>query len=100
MKVTTVRISEEELAKLQKLAKLLSKDKADLMREALSLGLAEIKLRMVIEVYQKGKYSAGRAAEVLGLTLFEFYLELKRRNITVKYGEDRMLDDIQKLGLA
>jgi len=67
------------------------------MREALQIGIGEMKLRLALELYHKGRISFGRMAELTGLGLRELSLELKRRNVTLRYGEERFSEEVKHL---
>lgn len=97
LKVTTLRLSEEALKELEELTKKLQRDKSDVIREALQLGIQEIKLRLALDLYSKGKISFGRMTELTGLGYRELFLELKRRNITLRYGEERFAEEAREL---
>jgi predicted HTH domain antitoxin len=46
----------------------------------------------VIRQYSDGKISAGRAAELLGLSLREWYALLERKRVPVNWGNYTFLD--------
>lgn len=96
-KVTTVRLPEETMEDLEDLTEKLQREKSDLMREALKIGIDEMKLRLAIELYRKGSISFGRMAELTGLGYRELSLELRRRNIVFRYGEERFREEAEQL---
>jgi len=95
-KITTVRLPEETLEALQDLTDKLQRERSDIMREAMQIGIGEMKLRLALELYTKGKVSFGRMAELTGLGYRELSLALKRRNVTLRYGEERFTEDIEQ----
>jgi len=96
-KVTTVRLPEETIEDLEDLTDKLRREKSDVMREALKIGIDEMKLRLALELYKKGKISFGRMAELTGLGYRELSLELRRRNVTYRYGEKRLSEEVEQL---
>ena len=96
-KVTTLRLPEDTIQDLEELTDKLEKEKSVVMREALQIGINEMKLRLALELYTKGKISYGRLAELSNLTHIELYKELKQRNIHYRYGEERFKEEIQQL---
>lgn len=96
-KVTTVRLTEETIEDLEDLTDKLQRERSDIMREALQIGIGEMKLRLALELYKKGKISFGRMAELTGLGYRELSLELKRRNVPIRYGEERFSEDAEQL---
>ena len=95
-KVTTVRLPEETLEALEDLTDKLQRERSDIMREAMQIGIGEMKLRLALELYTKGKVSFGRMAELTGLGYRELSLALKRRNVTLRYGEERFAEEIEQ----
>lgn len=96
-KVTTIRLPEDMKDALEDLAEKLGREKSDVVREALQIGIGEIKLRLAIELYSKGNISFGRTAELVGLNYRELHLELKRRNVPLRYGEERFNEEAEQL---
>jgi predicted HTH domain antitoxin len=96
-KVTTVRLLEETIEDLKDLTDRLRRERSDVMREALQIGIGEMKLRLALELYTKGKISFGRMAELTGLGYRELSLEFKRRNVLLRYGEERFSEEVQQL---
>ena len=95
-KITTVRLPEETLEALEDLTDKLQRERSDIMREAMQIGIGEMKLRLALELYTKGKVSFGRMAELTGLGYRELSLALKRRNVTLRYGEERFAEEIEQ----
>ena len=96
-KVTTVRLPEETIENLEDLTERLQREKSDIMREALKIGIDEMKLRIALELYRKGSISFGRMAELTGLGYRELSLELRRRNIVYRYGQERFGEEVEQL---
>jgi predicted HTH domain antitoxin len=90
-KVTTVRLPDEAMNEIEDLVNNLSKEKSEILREVIRIGIVEVKLRYGIEEYQKGAISLGRLSEYTGLGYRETQLELKKRGIIQKYNEDDLM---------
>lgn len=97
-KVTTVRLPEETLEALEDLTNKLQRERSDVIREAMKIGIGEMKLRLALELYTKGKISFGRMSELTGLGYRELSISLKRRNITLRYGEERLNEEVEQPG--
>ena len=95
-KVTTIRLPEETLEALEDLTDILQRERSDVMREAMQIGIGEMKLRLATELYTKGRISFGRMAELTGLGYRELSLALKRRNVTLRYGEERLPEEAEQ----
>jgi predicted HTH domain antitoxin len=95
-KVTTIRLPEEMVTVLEDLTNKLQKERSEIMREAMQIGIGEMKLRLALELYSKGRISFGRMAELTGFGYRELSLELKRRNILLRYGEERFSEEAKQ----
>jgi predicted HTH domain antitoxin len=89
-KVTTVRLPDETLDEINELTDTLSKERSELIREIIRVGVTEVKLRHGIEEYQKGKISLGKLSEFTDIGYRELQLELAKRGVTQRYGEERL----------
>lgn len=93
MPVTTLRLSEEELRRIDRLARQQGVDRATLLRRAISGGLREVLLSWAISRYQGGECSAWAAASDAGVGLWEFLDELGRRGVPFRTDE-RHLEEL------
>lgn len=89
-KVTTIRLPDETIDEITELTGTLSKERSELIREVIQIGVTEVKIRHGIEEYQKGRISLGKLSEYTGLGYRETQLELKKRGITQRTSEDFM----------
>lgn len=79
--VVTVRLSKRDLARVEALRVLEDVDRSTLIKEFIEDGLR----RRVVNLYQKGKLTSGRAAEILGVSLREFLEILEREGVPVNW---------------
>ena len=100
MKVTTIRMREDTVAEVEKLATELGMDNSSLLREALSIGLRELRTRLALDEYTKGRASLGKAAEIAGIGYRNFFVEAKKRGIQIRYGEERFEEELEELELG
>jgi len=98
MPVTTLRLSEEELRRIDRIARRQGVDRAVLLRQAISGGLREILLTDAIGRFQRGACSAWRAASDADLGLWEFLDELARRGVPFRTDEQHLEALIEELG--
>jgi len=82
---------------MEVLAKLENKNKSDEYREIFLMGLEEKKKDIALKKYQTGKISLGKAAELAGLTSWEFLQLLKERNIPMNITKDEILKGVGNL---
>jgi len=96
-KVTTVRLPEETVEALEDLSDKLRRERSEVMREAIQIGIGEMKLRLALELYREGRVSFGRTAELSGLSQRELFMELKQRGIPYRYNEESFMEEAQRL---
>ena len=98
MPVTTLRLSDEELKRIDQIARKKGVDRAAILRRAIAGGLREVQMEEAISRYQRGECSAWRAASDAGLGLWEFLDELQRRGIPFRTDErhlEELIEDLQ-----
>jgi len=84
MKVKTIRLREDRITEINKIAEEENKQPSEVLREIIEKGLREYKIERAIELYLRNSLSQGAAAEEAGLTLQEFHQELRRRGFTLR----------------
>ena len=82
--VVTVRLSRQDLERVEAVRVLENVDRSTLLKEFIEDGLR----RRVIGLYQGGKLSAGRAAEILGISLRGFLEMLEREGVPVNWNSE------------
>ncbi len=98
MPVTTLRLSAEEIRRLDRVAKREGVDRSALLRRAIAGGLREILMSEAMERYRRGECSAWRAASDAGVGLWEFLDELARRGVPFRTDERHLEGLIEELG--
>jgi len=82
--VVTVRISGRDLKRVEAVRVLEKVDRSTLIKEFIGDGLR----RRAIRLYQRGKLTAGRAAEILEISLREFLEMLEREGVPVDWDSE------------
>jgi len=82
--VVTVRLSKRDLERVEAVRVLEDVDRSTLIKEFIEDGLR----RRVVDSYKRGKLTAGRAAEILGLSLREFLEILEREGVPVNWDSE------------
>jgi len=82
--VVTVRLSKRDLERVEAVRVLEDVDRSTLIKEFIEDGLR----RRVIHLYQRGKLTAGRAAEILRIPLREFLEMLEREEVPVNWDSE------------
>jgi predicted HTH domain antitoxin len=86
--VVTVRLSKHDLRRVEAVRALEKVDRSTLFKEFIENGLRE----RVVRLYGKGKLSAGRGAELLGVSLREFLELLERECVSVNWDSEGVKD--------
>ncbi|AQL42208.1 hypothetical protein BV210_05540 [Halorientalis sp. IM1011] len=84
MPTISARLSEDELAELERVAELLDDDRSTTIRKALEEGLAELRTREAVGRYQQGDIAVTEAARISGLSVAEWMEVARRRNLTTQ----------------
>ena len=95
----SVRISEETLAEVDRLADRLKTDRSEALRRFLERGLREARLDVALELLRESRVSMGRAAELAGVTLYEMLDLARQRGVPSGYGPQDLDRDLHELGL-
>ncbi len=72
----------EEIDKLRELYK---EDRSSFIRKLLWKSITREKLEFALKEYLNDKISIGKASEIAGISIWEMFDELKKRNITLNY---------------
>lgn len=97
MRVKTIRLRDDKIQELEKLAREEGKNVSEILREIVEKGLREYKIERAIEKYWRGLLSQGAAAEEAGMTLQEFHQELKKRGFTLRVDADLIEVELKDL---
>ena len=87
MPVTTVRLSDEEFRRIDRIAERQGVERAVLLRRAIAGGLRDILVADAVTRVQRGECTVWRAASDAGLGLWEFLDELRRRGVPFRTDE-------------
>ena len=83
-------MNDEELKRLDEMAKRKSMDRTHLIKKAIELGVRDMLIEDALEQYQRGGKSAWACADEAGITLWEFIEILKQREIYFKTDEEEL----------
>jgi predicted HTH domain antitoxin len=97
MKVKTIRLREDRIQEVERIAKEEGKHVSEVLREIVEKGLREYKIEKAIEKYRKGSFSQGAAAEEAGLTIQEFHQEMKKKGFTLRMDPELIREELEDL---
>ncbi|MGB9756773.1 MAG: UPF0175 family protein [Candidatus Bathyarchaeales archaeon] len=84
--VITVRLSKRDLERVEAVRVLEDVDRSTLIKEFIEDGLQ----RRVVHLYQRGKLTARRSAEILGIHLREFLGLLEKEGVPVNWDSENI----------
>jgi len=94
----SVRLSEDTLKEVDRLAERLKTDRSEALRRFIERGLRAAQIDMALELLRKGKISIGRAAEMSDVTLYEMIDLAKREHVPSGYTPEDLERDLRTLG--
>ena len=94
MKVLTLRLPEDVLEKIDNIARREGKERSEVIREILKIGLRDKFIEDALKAYKEGKVSIWKAAKIAGLSLWEFVEILKDKSIEIQYGIRELEEDL------
>ena len=80
----TGRVSKSQMDELEKISKEEKIDRSSALRKVLDIGLNEYNKRKAVEDYRMGRVSIGKASELAGISIAEFYKILENENVPLK----------------
>jgi len=92
LKPATVRIPEEFLKEITSFVKDMHLDKSAYLREILQKGFEEDRQQRLLAKYQTGDLSVEEACRLLDLSMWDFFLLLKKRNMALNVSMEDWLN--------
>jgi len=93
----SLRLPRKTLKKLGEVADREGKDRSSLIRELLEHGIKEKDLDNAVELYHKGQVTGWKAAQLAGISLWNFYKILDEKGILIQYSEHDLEEDLKGL---
>jgi predicted transcriptional regulator len=97
MAATSVRLPDDMVKALDRLAKKEGTDRSTVMKRALAKGIRELAMESAMDEYERGGVTAWGAARRAGVSLWEFLDELKRRGKWFRTDEEHLREQIEAL---
>lgn len=91
----SLRLPRETIKKLRELADKEGKDRSALIRELLEHGVKEKSLAQAVELYRIGQVTGWKAAQLAGVSLWNFYRALSEKGVLVQYSEHDLEEDLK-----
>lgn len=97
MENVTTRMSEEELALIERLEAEEGMSRSDIIRKLIRTGAREELLRVAFRRYQEGEIGLRGVARLTDLTIPEIMHEANKRNVMTNYDEAALETDVEAL---
>ena len=96
---TTVstRLEPDELELLESLSEIIGFDRASLIRSLLRRGMRELRMEQAVDLFRKDKATLSRAAEIAGLSLWDFVAQMEQQNMELHYDVEEFTEDMKAL---
>jgi len=94
----SVRLDKKALAEIEVLSSEFKSDRSEALRRALDRGLQELRLERVLAGLREGKLSKGRAAEQLGVSIYDVLDLVEEHQIPYGYTAEDLHEDLRRLG--
>ncbi len=96
MPSTTIstRLEPDEAALLDSLGELSGTDRSSLVRTLLRRGMKELRLEQAVDAYRRDTVSLSRAAEIAGLSQWDFVALMDTQCLDLHYGVDEFESDL------
>ena len=91
----SLRLPRETIKKLRELADKEGKDRSTLIREILEHGVKEKNLEHAVELYRRGQITGWKAAQLAGVSLWNFYKMLGEKGVLIQYSEHDLEEDLK-----
>lgn len=85
MRKITIMMPDDLKKEIDSLKTLYNEEQSSLIRRLLKKSINEEKIELAVKMYIDEKISLGKASELAGISIWEMFDELKRRNIALKY---------------
>ena len=90
--IVTIRLSKRNLQRVETLRTLENVDRSTLIKEFIEDGLRQ----RTATLYEKGKITAGKGAEILGISLREFLELLEQKCMVVNWDSETLKTQMQE----
>lgn len=88
-------LSEEEAAVIQDLADLEGADRAALIKALFRQGIKDFRMRRAADAYRREEVTLSKAAELAGVSLWDFIAVMEREALEIHYGPEEFEQDLR-----
>lgn len=95
--VITLRMEKHLRQQLDEMSEQEDRDRSEIVRELLQVGLREKRIVHALELYKEGKITLWKAARTAGVSLWRMIDLLRERKIELQYGLQELRQDFMPL---
>jgi len=95
MTIITTRVPEDLAREVERIAEAEAIDKSTTIKRLLIQAIHTWKLDYAIKLYQEGKVSIGKAAEIAGVSLWELIDTIVKRKIPIQITSENLEEDLK-----
>lgn len=95
MEVVAARLPKEVAREIERIAREEKLDKSSVIARATDLYIREWRLRRAIRLYEAGRVTALKAANLANQSIWEFLEELEKRKIPIQYSAEQFIEDFE-----
>ncbi len=92
----SLRLPRETVKRLREIADKEGKDRSTLIREMLEQGVKYKSMEQAVELYRAGQVTGWRAAQLAGVSLWNFYKILDEKGVLIQYSEHDFEEDLKR----
>jgi len=97
MRVITARIPDEMFEKIKEIEESEKIDRAEATRKLLFIGITEKRREKAIELLRKHKITYRKAAEMMGVTIYELLDIMEKEGVSIGYSLRDLEKDIEEM---
>ncbi len=95
MAIITTRVPEELAKEVERIAQEEALDKSTTIKRLLIRAVEAWKMDHALKLYQEGKISVGKAAEIAGVSLWEMIDNIVKRKIPLQMSREDLEEDLK-----
>jgi predicted DNA-binding protein len=92
----SLRLPRETVKRLREIADKEGKDRSTLIREMLEQGVKSKSMEQAVELYRTGQVTGWRAAQLAGVSLWNFYKIIDEKGVLIQYSEHDLEEDLKR----
>ena len=98
--ILSTRLEEEEIALLDSLAAIEGFDRSALLKSIFRKGIIEMRFEVAAEKYRSESATLSRAAEIAGLSQWDFVARMGEAGLELHYGPEDLVGDLQAIKVS